>query len=190
MTSLTLVSHHLCPYVQRAAITLTETGVPFERIYVDLSNKPDWFVALSPLGKVPLLRVGADEREAVLFESNVICEYIEETQPGPKLHPGDPLERALHRGWMEFGSATGRPVGLRDRNGQRHLRGQTAGVVCADGLAPQRKDRRAVVAYEPAERERRHQTPKAAVPTATAPSAPASAPRAGGRITSSRASRW
>jgi len=107
MTSqLTLVSHLLCPYVQRAAIALAEKGVAFERIVIDLANKPDWFVAISPLGKVPLLRVPQPGgKEAVLFESNVICEYIEETQPGPHLHPEDPLARAKHRAWMEFGSA-------------------------------------------------------------------------------------
>jgi glutathione S-transferase len=41
----------------------------------------------------------------VLFESNVICEYLEETQPGARLHAEDPLTRAEHRAWMEFGSA-------------------------------------------------------------------------------------
>jgi len=97
---LTLVSHHLCPYVQRAAIALTEKGVAFERIYVDLSNKPDWFLALSPLGKTPVLKVG----NTPIFESAVILEYLEETQPNP-LHPADPLARADHRGWIEFGSA-------------------------------------------------------------------------------------
>jgi glutathione S-transferase len=104
--TLTLVSHHLCPYVQRTAIALREKGVPFERVIVDLSAKPAWFTAISPLGKVPLLRVASEDRPAaVLFESAVICEYIEETQPGPRLHPEDPLERAQHRGWMEFGSS-------------------------------------------------------------------------------------
>ena len=104
--TLTLVSHHLCPYVQRTAIALLEKGVPFERVIVDLSAKPAWFTAISPLGKVPLLRVASEDRPAaVLFESAVICEYIEETQPGPRLHPEDPLERAQHRGWMEFGSS-------------------------------------------------------------------------------------
>lgn len=97
---LTLVSHHLCPYVQRAAIALTEKGVPFERVHVDLAAKPDWFVRISPLGKVPLLRVG----DSVLFESAAILEYLEETQPRP-LHPADPLRRAEHRGWIEFGSS-------------------------------------------------------------------------------------
>lgn len=98
---LTLVSHHLCPYVQRAAIALAEKGVPFERVYVDLADKPAWFLALSPLGKTPVLRVGDD---AAIFESAVILEYLEETQP-PSLHPRDPLGRAEHRAWIEFGSA-------------------------------------------------------------------------------------
>lgn len=104
--TLTLVSHLLCPYVQRAAIALHEKGVPFERVVIDLANKPQWFLDISPLGKVPLLRVRRpDGSEAVLFESNVICEYLEETQPGARLHPEDPLARAEHRAWMEFGSA-------------------------------------------------------------------------------------
>ena len=103
-TSLKLISHKLCPYVQRAVIALKEKGVPFERIDIDLANKPDWFLKLSPLGKVPVLVVTTDEGEVALFESNVICEYIEETQGGAKLHPADPLKRAEHRAWMEFGS--------------------------------------------------------------------------------------
>ncbi|MCB1886175.1 MAG: glutathione S-transferase family protein [Rhodocyclaceae bacterium] len=96
---LTLISHVLCPYVQRAAILLAEKGVPFQRIDIDLANKPDWFLALSPLGKVPVLRVG----DTAVFESAVIAEYLDETQP-PRLHPADPLERARHRSWIEFGS--------------------------------------------------------------------------------------
>jgi glutathione S-transferase len=104
--SLKLISHKLCPYVQRAVIALTEKGVPFERIDIDLANKPEWFLKISPLGKVPVLVVATERGEVALFESNVICEYIEETQAGPKLHPADPLARAEHRAWMEFGSAT------------------------------------------------------------------------------------
>ncbi len=103
---LILVSHHLCPYVQRAAIPLVEKGVPFERRTIDLAAKPDWFLALSPLGKVPLLLVRQpDGSEVVLFESAVICEYLEDTETSTPLHPADPLARAQHRGWMEFGSS-------------------------------------------------------------------------------------
>ncbi len=97
---LTLISHVLCPYVQRAVIALTEKRVAFERLDVDLSNKPAWFTAISPLGKTPVLQVG----ETAIFESAVILEYLEETQALP-LHPPDPLRRAEHRAWIEFGSA-------------------------------------------------------------------------------------
>src|SRR3954468_23619690 len=100
-----LISHKLCPYVQRAVIALNEKGVPFERIDIDLANKPDWFLKISPLGKVPVLVVERDGREVALFESNVICEYIEDTIPETRLHPQDALARAEHRAWMEFGSA-------------------------------------------------------------------------------------
>ncbi|MHA1524129.1 MAG: glutathione S-transferase family protein [Alphaproteobacteria bacterium] len=56
--ALTLVAHHLCPYVQRAVIALEEKQAAYTRIDIDLANKPGWFKALSPLGRVPVLRVG------------------------------------------------------------------------------------------------------------------------------------
>jgi glutathione S-transferase len=96
---LRLISHKLCPYVQRAVIALTEKDVAFERIDVDLANKPDWFLGVSPLGRTPVLQVG----DTAIFESAVILEYLEETEPKP-LHPADALRRAEHRGWIEFGS--------------------------------------------------------------------------------------
>ncbi|MBO4211012.1 glutathione S-transferase family protein, partial [Micromonospora echinofusca] len=77
-----------------------EKGVAFERRDVDLAHKPDWFLRLSPLGKTPVLVVDGE----ALFESAVICEYLDETQT-PRLHPADPLARARERAWMEFGSA-------------------------------------------------------------------------------------
>ena len=94
-----LVSHRLCPYVQRVAIALGERNIRFERLEIDLAQKPAWFLALSPLGKVPLLEAG----DRVLFESAAILEYLEDTL-AQKLHPADLLLRAQHRGWMEFGS--------------------------------------------------------------------------------------
>lgn len=97
-----LVSFKLCPFVQRSVITLLEKGVPHELEYIDLAAKPDWFVALSPFGKVPLLLV---DGETALFESAVINEYIDETAPGRRLHPEDPLRRAHNRMWIELGSS-------------------------------------------------------------------------------------
>lgn len=69
---LTLISHALCPYVQRAVIALNEKNVPFERIDIDLRKKPTWFLAMSPLGKTPVLTVDNQP----IFESAVICEYL------------------------------------------------------------------------------------------------------------------
>ncbi|MCY1127060.1 glutathione S-transferase family protein [Frigidibacter sp. RF13] len=99
--ALTLVSHPLCPYVQRAAIALHEKAVPFTRIDIDLAAKPDWFLKLSPTGKTPMLLVGG----VPLFESAAIVEYLDDTE-GTVLHPADPLERARHRGWIQFASDT------------------------------------------------------------------------------------
>lgn len=105
MPRLTLISFPSCPYVQRAVIALKEKNVDFDVVYIDLQNKPDWFLAISPLGKVPVLKIEREGNEpAVVFESAVILEYIEETAPGIKLHPEDPLERAQHRAWIEYAS--------------------------------------------------------------------------------------
>ena len=97
---LQLISHSLCPYVQRAAIVLDEKQQSCERIDIDLAHKPDWFMAISPLGKTPVLLVD----DLPIFESAVICEYLEDTLL-PALHPAHPLVRAQHRSWMEFGSS-------------------------------------------------------------------------------------
>jgi glutathione S-transferase len=96
---LTLISHPLCPYVQRVAIVLAEKNLAYERRDIDLAHKPDWFLAISPLGKTPVLLADGQ----ALFESAVICEYLDETAL-PRLHPDSPLVRARHRAWMEFGS--------------------------------------------------------------------------------------
>lgn len=98
---LVLISHRLCPYVQRARIVLAEKSVPHELRFIDLANKPDWFLEISPLGKVPVLLAGGQ----VVFESAVIAEYVDEITPG-SLHPREPLARALNRSWIEFASKT------------------------------------------------------------------------------------
>jgi glutathione S-transferase len=110
-SSLRLISHVLCPYVQRAVTVATEHGIRFERVDIDLANKPDWFLAISPTGKTPLLlieRRGA--RPVAVFESAVIAEYLDEISGAPML-PDDSLERARHRAWIEFASATLNNIG-------------------------------------------------------------------------------
>ena len=101
LRSLTLVSHALCPYVQRAVIVALEKAIAFEREVIDLANKPAWFVERSPTGKVPLLMIG----DVTLFESAAIAEFLDEISDGGML-PSDPVERARHRAWIEFASGT------------------------------------------------------------------------------------
>jgi len=75
-----LVSFKICPFVQRARITLLHKRVPHTVTYIELKAPPAWFPTISPLGKVPLLRVDGG---AVLFESAVINEFIDETTTPP-----------------------------------------------------------------------------------------------------------
>ena len=95
--SLKLVSYKACPFVQRVAITLQYKGVDYDIEYIDLGNPPDWFLAASPLKKVPILIVD----DTVIFESAVINEYIDEAYQ-PTLQPKDLLLKAKNRSWVEF----------------------------------------------------------------------------------------
>jgi glutathione S-transferase len=98
MANYLLVSFKTCPWVQRAAIVLREKRVDFEFRHIEPDNRPDWFLAISPHKKVPVLRI--DDR-ASLFESNAIAEYLDETI-APRLHPEDPVERAINRAWTDY----------------------------------------------------------------------------------------
>jgi glutathione S-transferase len=126
MPTLKLISHKLCPYVQRARIVLEEKAVPHELEFIDLAAKPDWFLELSPLGRTPLLLVDGEP----LFESAVIAEYVDEITP-PSLLPADPLAKARHRGWIEFASSLldtiGRYYSARDPQSFERARSDIAG---------------------------------------------------------------
>ncbi|WP_419905442.1 glutathione S-transferase family protein [Kiloniella sp.] len=102
MTSdhLLLIGHEICPYVQRVVIVLEEKGITYERKDIVLDDKPAWLGPLSPTRKVPVLVINGNR---VLFEANVITEFLDETYPG-SLHPDCQLEKANHRAWIEFGS--------------------------------------------------------------------------------------
>jgi glutathione S-transferase len=98
MAKYLLVSFKTCPWVQRAAIVLREKNVAFEFRHIEPDNRPDWFLAISPHKKVPVLRI--DEKVS-LFESNAIAEYLDETI-APRLHPDDPVLRAVNRAWTDY----------------------------------------------------------------------------------------
>jgi glutathione S-transferase len=98
MAKYLLVSFKTCPWVQRAAIVLREKNVPFEFRHIDRDNRPDWFLAISPHKKVPVVRI---DDTVSLFESNAIAEFLDETIE-PRLHPADPIERAINRAWTDY----------------------------------------------------------------------------------------
>ena len=93
-----LVTSRFSPYGYKVEMALIEKAIPYEKQEIDLSNKPDWFKKDAPISKVPLLYVG----DKVLFESTVICEYLEEAFPEKPLHSKDPIVKANHRAWIEF----------------------------------------------------------------------------------------
>jgi glutathione S-transferase len=98
MAKYMLVSFKTCPWVQRSAIVLREKDTPFELRHIEPDNRPDWFLAISPHKKVPVLRI---DDNVSLFESNAINEYLDETI-APRLHPADPIERAINRAWTDY----------------------------------------------------------------------------------------
>jgi len=95
-----IISFGICPFVQRSIITMNYKKVPYEVMYIDLANKPDWFLKISPMGKVPVLETDC----GVIFESAVISEYIDEVSDGSLL-PNDPYKRATERAYIELSSA-------------------------------------------------------------------------------------
>jgi glutathione S-transferase len=98
MAKYMLVSFKTCPWVQRSAIVFREKYTPFEFRHIEPDNRPDWFLKISPHKKVPAMTV---DDTTSLFESNAINEYLDETI-APRLHPEDPVQRAVNRAWTDY----------------------------------------------------------------------------------------
>lgn len=90
---MTLYSGTTCPFSQRCRIVLYEKGMDFQIIDVDLYNKPDDLAVMNPYNRTPVLV----ERDLILYESNIINEYIDDRFPHPQLMPADPVMRARAR---------------------------------------------------------------------------------------------
>ena len=90
---MTLYSGTSCPFSQRCRIVLFEKGMDFQIIDVDLHRKPEDLAVINPYNTVPVLV----ERDLVLYEANIINEYIDERFPHPQLMPADPVMRARAR---------------------------------------------------------------------------------------------
>lgn len=95
-----VVSFKICPFVQRVTAALEAKQIPYEIEYISLSDKPQWFLEISPNGQVPLL---ITENQTALFESDAIIEYIED-EYGPTEQGISNEQRALDRAWSYLGS--------------------------------------------------------------------------------------
>lgn len=92
----------VCPFVHRARLVLAEKGLAHEYVAIDFRNKPDWYHEVLPTGKVPLLENGPDR----VWESAIVCEYLEDSFPQPALLPRDPGAKAAARIWIDWLSQT------------------------------------------------------------------------------------
>ena len=95
-----IVSFKICPFVQRVTTLLERKGATYDVEYIDLSNKPQWFLKASPNGQVPIL-ITSDGH--VLFESDAIVEYIDEVV-GEPISARDPVKKAQERAWSYLAS--------------------------------------------------------------------------------------
>ena len=95
-----IVSFKICPFVQRVTALLEAKGLPYEIEFISLSDKPQWFLDISPNGQVPVL---ITDQGKALFESDAIVEYIEEAYPA--LQEGlSPEDKATNRAWSYLAS--------------------------------------------------------------------------------------
>jgi len=93
---LQLYNMRFCPFAERTVLVMLAKNLTFENININLKKKPDWFLETT-LGKVPVIL----HKGKVIPESLITCDYLDELYPEPKLHPSDPLQKALDRAVIE-----------------------------------------------------------------------------------------
>lgn len=95
-----VISFTICPFVQRVTALLEAKHIEYQIEFIELNNKPEWFLQLSPKGQVPVL---ITENRTALFESEAIVEYLEEAYP--TLQPALSFEqKAINRAWSYLAS--------------------------------------------------------------------------------------
>ncbi|CAF3814920.1 unnamed protein product [Rotaria sp. Silwood1] len=96
---LRLYGMRFCPFVQRTKLVMAAKGIPFEEIYINLADPPEWYLKKNPTGQVPSLEwIDANSKQTALVpESLIICDYLDEKYPEHRLHPLDPYLKAKQR---------------------------------------------------------------------------------------------
>lgn len=106
MDKIEIYSAAVCPFAQRTLILLKEKNIDYQLTEIDLDNKPDWFLKISPYGKVPLIK----HNEQFIYESSIINEYLEEIFPQPTYLAHDPATKAFMRIWIAYCNSEFIPV--------------------------------------------------------------------------------
>ena len=92
--------YRFCPYAQRVHLVLEAKNIPYNTAYINLTDKPEWLVQKSPLGKVPALEIPSIRGDP-LIESLVIADYLDEQYPFNPLNSRDPVQKARDRIMVE-----------------------------------------------------------------------------------------
>ena len=95
-SSMTFYSDGKSHYSHRVRIVLAEKGVTVETIDVDPDSKPEDLASLNPYNTLPTLV----DRDLVLYEADIMMEYLDERFPHPPLFPVYPVARAESRLWI------------------------------------------------------------------------------------------
>lgn len=109
MPEIELFTADSSPYAQRVRMALLEKGIGYWHTEIDLANKPEWFLVISPTGEVPVIR----HEDHFVADPTVILEYLEDVFPSPRLRPADPALRAVARFWTKIADEKLYPAMLR-----------------------------------------------------------------------------
>lgn len=90
-----------CPFAHRVHLALNAKNIPYHAFYINLTDKPEWYTALNPNGRVPALQLKNEPHQPVLVESMLICEYLDEKYPDGRLYPADPLHKVETKLWIQ-----------------------------------------------------------------------------------------
>ncbi|KAM9197512.1 glutathione S-transferase omega-2-like isoform 3-T3 [Dugong dugon] len=94
-----LYSMRFCPYSHRTRLVLQAKGIKCQVVNINLRSKPEWFYTKHPFGQIPVLE---NSKCQLIYESVIICEYLDDVYPEKKLFPCDPYERARQKMLLEL----------------------------------------------------------------------------------------